>query len=525
MNSKGRLTLYPLLFAANPILVLWADNAGKVAFADVARALTVTAVLTLVLIWLFRLAMKNPAKAAIAASVVLIAFFSFGPVFEMVTKKTIAGFAFGRIRYLYPMWILLMIAAIWALAKTRRDVSQIARFLTMMGVVLVALSVVRIGVHAAGSYSHAKRDGWNAAIASECANARGLRGNIKKPLPDIYYIILDCYLRQDVLKSRYHFDNSRFINSLTKKGFYVADKSRSNYPCTNMSLSSSLNYDYLDSVQRAVGTKLTYDAQAHVIADNKIARVLKELGYKYVFFPTGYDISTLSPAADYYMSQSLLSTTQFDYILLQTSMLRVLPISAKQHRDKLLGILHMLGDVPKIKDPTFTFAHVICPHGPYVFDKNGGLPAESKLDPSAIADAHEYRLYLDQMTYLNKLVEKTVDKILARSSTPPIIIIQADHGDGFDMSFQDGKAVPDPKETRERYITDWTSIFNAYYFPRGKSKALYPTITPVNSFRVMLNEYFGARYRLLPDESYIRTDLVRSAARDLEQVSKIGPDE
>jgi hypothetical protein len=45
-------------------------------------------------------------------------------------------------------------------------------------------------------------------------------------------------------------------------------------------------------------------------------------------------------------------------------------------------------------------------------------------------------------------------------------------------------------------------IFNAYYFPDGGAGDLYPTITPVNSFRLMFNGYFGGEYPLLPDGAY-----------------------
>jgi len=39
----------------------------------------------------------------------------------------------------------------------------------------------------------------------------------------------------------------------------------------------------------------------------------------------------------------------------------------------------------------------------------------------------------------------------------------------------------------------------AYYLPEGGEQALYPEITPVNSFRIVFNHYFGAEYPLLPD--------------------------
>jgi len=46
-------------------------------------------------------------------------------------------------------------------------------------------------------------------------------------------------------------------------------------------------------------------------------------------------------------------------------------------------------------------------------------------------------------------------------------------------------------------------ILNAYHFPGEGGGGLYATITPVNSFRVLLDSYFGAELGLLPDKSYL----------------------
>ena len=49
-------------------------------------------------------------------------------------------------------------------------------------------------------------------------------------------------------------------------------------------------------------------------------------------------------------------------------------------------------------------------------------------------------------------------------------------------------------------------ILNAYYLPGDGAESLYPTITPVNSFRVILDKYFGENFPLLPDVSYNQSD-------------------
>ena len=52
-------------------------------------------------------------------------------------------------------------------------------------------------------------------------------------------------------------------------------------------------------------------------------------------------------------------------------------------------------------------------------------------------------------------------------------------------------------DVRERY-----SIFNAYLFPDGGDEKLYDSISPVNTFRVLFNHYFGTNYPLLEDEAF-----------------------
>ena len=48
-----------------------------------------------------------------------------------------------------------------------------------------------------------------------------------------------------------------------------------------------------------------------------------------------------------------------------------------------------------------------------------------------------------------------------------------------------------------------SAILTAAYLPGGSQDSrLYPSISPVNTFRVVFNRYFGARYPLLPDRPY-----------------------
>ena len=151
-----------------------------------------------------------------------------------------------------------------------------------------------------------------------------------------------------------------------------------------------------------------------------------------------------------------------------------------------------LANVPKIKGPKFVFAHFVCPHEPWLFDRNGNEPS----DPAAPERPAAWRKsYTNQVHYTNTMVERVVDKILSDSETPPIIIIQGDHG-AFEPEFYTrwwtSSAARIPNDEITEGFAPRMCILNAYYFPGAGRKALYPGISPVNTFRIGPDHYFGA---------------------------------
>jgi hypothetical protein len=148
----------------------------------------------------------------------------------------------------------------------------------------------------------------------------------------------------------------------------------------------------------------------------------------------------------------------------------------KDHRDLVLFELDALQEVPAIQSPKFVFAHIVSPHEPMVFGPNGEtLEREPSYDKG----------YPDQIAYLNKRILPIVDSILQNSPTLPVIIIQGDHG---------------ARQSVGEYGR--LGILNAYYLPDSGERMLYKSISPVNTFRVLFNTYFGQKYEMLKDTSY-----------------------
>jgi hypothetical protein len=158
------------------------------------------------------------------------------------------------------------------------------------------------------------------------------------------------------------------------------------------------------------------------------------------------------------------------------------------------------------------FAHIISPHPPFVFDARG-RPVVPRQGYS-LNDGDEFRGTLDeylvgyamQVQFVNQKLEQVIDAILANSPTPPVIILQGDHGPGSHLNWS---------SPEQSCLWERASILNAYYLPGGGESGLYPSISPVNTFRVVLNAYFGANLPLLPDLTYFTSHRLEHQAIDI----------
>jgi hypothetical protein len=457
--------------------------------------------------WLFlALVAKNTRRAAVLVSSLLLLFFSYGHLRDVVEAQgwKLAGIGVGR------RCVLLLDAALfgcvaYAVLRTRSDLRKTTAVLNMAAAFLVAMP----GGVAVYSVASSHDAGGRRQI--EAADLTKSRRH-----PDIYYIILDGYARGDILKEVYKFDNGEFLGYLRQKGFYVAEKSRANYCQTCLSLASSLNLTYLDDLANRIGAE-SFDRRPlmRMIERSYASAFLRRRGYVFVAFSSGYS-GTEVRGADVYLGASRV-LTEFENVLLNTtpipdveSRLRKWRFLAKlrspwqcaSHRRRILFTFDRLGDISKTGRPTFVFAHIVAPHPPFVFGAHGEASGPETTfgfgDGSHLGmDRAKYVAnYTRQLAFVNQKIRQTIDRIMSRSSRPPIVILQADHGPGSMLDWEN----PEKTDLRERM-----SILSAYYLPGSAAKELYPQITPVNTFRIVFNRWFGASYKLLKDESFFST--------------------
>ena len=321
--------------------------------------------------------------------------------------------------------------------------------------------------------------------------------------PDIYYIILDGYGRADMLEDLYGLDNQSFLAYLRNQGFYVADESYTNYIQTQYSIPSGLNFNFIDLPGEDTSGQMYI---SDLMRRNNIMTVLERCGYQTVSIESGY-FFTDHLVVDFYLSHGI-GTNEFESLLLADSPVDVLAeeleleyprYSYEAHRQRVLNSFEQLETLYQMPGPKFVFAHIISPHPPFVFDQYGQTVEQKHRyyigdGDDFLGSLEEYLSgYPAQVQFVNQKMEHLIDAILGNSSSPPVIIIQGDHGPGSRLVWES------PERT---CLWERTPILNAYYLPGDWERFLYPSISPVNSFRVILNAYFGTDLPFLPDATY-----------------------
>jgi hypothetical protein len=498
--KKNAIPYYPILFAVFPVLSLIAYNKFQTQFSAIFRPLVIVIVFCALIYGGFYLIFKkNWQKAALITSVSLILFFSYGHVFSLIESSAFLNNLIGQHRYIVGGFVLIWITAL--ILTIKKDFKpEFNQLVNVIGIILVAMPLIQTGwFYLSETIVHLRSKKESTQEISE--------NNPLDYSPDVYYIILDMYTRPDALLEDYDLDMSDFIGSLEEQGFFYADESQSNYGETFTSLSTSLNMQLIGELTAERNLTLGGAEYSDLVIHSEVRSIFERLNYQTIAFSTGYRWSELSDADIYYQIKStdpLHALTPFELLLVKSLIIypfrgylyEVLPDNTSTlnlsgglldttqtlHVETQRNVLEILPQIAENKNPTFTFAHILIPHPPLVFDSDGSILTDpgyySGDNASALSEAYEIDGYKRQVQFISQEIEDIVRQILDNSETEPIIIIQGDHG----------------KEGNNR-----SKILNLYYFPNQDYSALYPSITPVNSFRIVLNQFFDFDYPLKED--------------------------
>lgn len=478
--------LHPFLFSLFPVFSLWAQNIDELSFTRSIFLMSLAILFTGIVFLIFRLIFTTWNKAAVVSTTAMLLFFSFGHFYNAIFSSSIV---FLRYSHLLFIWAVLFVLAAYLVWRTQNDLRTINKGLSVASVILIAVPIFSVVIPVFSDipvYDEPTNLGKKELPLFTSEN---------KELPDVYYIILDQYASNWTLKRFYNYDNSAFTNFLKDLGFFVDDKSITNYSVTAFTLRSALNMDYLEN--------LSPPDPNEQIKNHLVGRLFKEFGYQYIHFGSEWEITAQNPYAHRNINKNSLSES-LKTIYSQTMLYPVAYatgldawLTRKTQRNRILYQLNELEKIPRIQDPTFTFVHLGVPHAPFVFNRDGSLNKSDSVAPEGWI--HDPDIYLNQLIFTSEKIKTIMEKIIKESEAPPIIILQSDHG-AKTFSLEGIRSVDAMSDVA---LQNHFRNFSAYYLPEGGRQTLYEGITTVNIFRSVFNHYFKGSFPILPDISFM----------------------
>ena len=473
---KGPVVFYPLLFAAFPILFLYVHNISETSASQIWLPLGISVAGALVLWAVLSLILRSLPKAAFATAIFLALFFSYGRLYDVLVTW---GVFVPKHAHLLPVMLFVWGYCVYFISRAKRDFRITTRLFNITAVVLIAINLFNIG-----SYQ-VKLARLSDVTPAETSETTADSAAELSALPDIYLIILDEYARPDTMMEYYDYDNSSFIKSLEDKGFFIAHNSETSTGATQKSIASLLNMEYVDETEMSVLVRKN--------ANNKVVNFLKTKGYYYVCFGAAPVFGDEEVNADLYYDfweRGGGTTPHLEFLRLLYSTTMLKPFYGyftggayeTYYRGIVINTIAILKEMPDIQGPKFVFAYFMCPHEPFVFGPEGEFIA-----PENWANYRDKQYYQGQYIFISAEIGKVVDDLLEKSETSPIIILQSDHG------------IRPHHPDIEIGGDEWRKILNVYHLPGDGEEMLYDSISPVNSFRLIFNHYFGADYPLLED--------------------------
>lgn len=480
------LLLLPFYF----IFHAWVRFAGLLNSSDCLFAFLKILAAILILFFLLKFLWKSAAKAAVLTATLGITYLFFGDI-----KYTLDQFPFlssiSHYKIFIPLLILLLVLIFYR-THMSRQLYNTTLFLNCLLLIYIIIDVIKLAGPSKVNTGIAKTKLQPITVPNRSHN--------------IYYLLLDCYPSPGYQQEMLGMTNSNYLDSsLEQKGFYVVKEPRSNYNNTAFSMASAFGMNYLtglDTINRMEAHH--YNRAMSIVKHSPLFDLLKEQAYTFYNFSI-FDILD-QPAIK---KDAFLSATTSQILFYNTAwncfkrdlLWQIRPnkkaTAAEQIRAqkeffdpqkaynlRLLDTLVKFEPVNKHM-PFFLYAHLEMPHFPYFFDSTGTVyPDEAIYHDSLITDKKKFAGYIH---FANKKAIDIVDHFLQLSGGDDIIIVQSDH------------CIADMDWSRK---DDAFRNYSAFYFPGKNYQRLYPGMSNVNTFRIILNEYFRQQLPLLPDKSF-----------------------
>lgn len=490
-----RLTEYPIHILLLPVFFIWHIYNEYLVIIQPGLYLEYLVYylgLSLVLFITGKILYKDNRKAGCWTSSLLIIFFFWGTFHDFLRSLPVPGFFVSYVFLLSLVFILILLFSF--LLRKKRSPAMLNRFLNLLFILFVTMEAA-LTVYKLANKEHLKKD-W--AYYNEPLKIAPTPV-IDQQKPDIFFIVFDEYTSSKALQRYFGFDNSHIDSALQSNGFFISTGSQSNYNSTTLSLASTLNLQYFNrDLEKWPHDAIALLRGSYSLKKSFIPRLLEKQGYKIL----NYGLLDLQnhPA----MAPQPLEEYKIKALSLETLWGRIQKEILWNFTTRLPGYTEnrppdtnyinrnrnnfnrFLSELNKESSmPRFVVSHLLLPRRPAYIDRYGTPRA---ISPTDFQDKNHDSLYLEQLLYANTLIDSLAEAANKVHARPLVLIIEGDHGNRYAAA---------GLKYRDKHFMN----LNVYYFSDKDYSLLYDSISPVNSFRVVLNKYFNAGLPLLKDST------------------------
>jgi hypothetical protein len=447
------------------------------------------------------LIVRKPIKAAVFSFYLLSVFFLFGALHDFL-KSTIKNKLFVSYTFLLLLIAFATVVFLVSLVRRKKDMAPGFRYFNYLVIIFVMLEIGTL-VYYVITRKFLDND---LVPKKERVNFKSC-SNSKKP--DIFFVVFDGYTSSKCLKEEFDYENKDVDSLLNANHFFTSANSRSNYNITPFSLSATMNLNYLEGgLEKKLASSRVFLQAMETLKGNQLVKFLRAQGYEIKNYGC-FDLADVPTETIPYFNN--LAYSQIDNQTLFSRIKRdigwnfaikniftgafQIPEGYKKKKAYHLyrneyNLRGLLNELKVHSDtPRFVYVHIVLPHEPFYLNSDGKEVSDTDILLNRI-DLE--RGYLGQLKYCNRLLKNLIQRVPASPGDERVVIIEGDHG------FRNYKVqVPADK------------IFmnlNTYYFSDGDYSQLYDGISPVNSFRVVLNKYFCQSLPMLKDSSVYLID-------------------
>ena len=450
------LIIFPFLLAFFPSWILILKNYDELIFQDILISLAIVSVS--IIIWIvIRKIIKNGNKAALITGVGVVFFFYFGYVQDALKGILVSNIPVNKTSILVPISIIIFIILTVYFIKSKNNFESIIKIANVVSITLILVVCVQFIIPGASAEK-----------------------------PNVYHIILDEYTDNEILTKKFGYNNEKFLEFLNNNGFYMHDKLFSTFGSTVKELNVILNMEYPKKIRW-----MSEDYES--LNNNKVMSIFSNQDYSVIETNSMMRWKNFSDVDTKLCYDTNFINSEFLDQVLGKSIIRYFLEKYQQdtRRDTVRCTFDVLNEITlKTDGPKYVFSHVYVPHPPFLFGPNGENVIPDRREISGLQSWENPQGYVNQLIYATNEITVVIKNIV-KNDPNAIIIVQGDTGTLTDTDIS-------KKTMKEIYQAH--SILYAVRIPDVEDSDY---MIPVNTYRIIFNNYFNMNYDYLEYHGYL----------------------